>query len=111
MKANATVTEAAATTVPKEQLMEDLRAVVTDAEELLRATANQTGEGIASAREHIRGVCTMRECVWHRPKPLWLSAPGKRPRPPMSMCMNIPGRQWGIGAGVGVLIGMLIARR
>jgi len=36
--------------VTKEKLMEDLRVVVADAEELLRATANQTGDRIAAAR-------------------------------------------------------------
>lgn len=34
----------------KDKLMEDLRAVVADAEELLKATANQTGERISAAR-------------------------------------------------------------
>jgi len=37
----------------KEKLMEDLRLVVSDAEELLRATANQAGEGAAAARARI----------------------------------------------------------
>lgn len=37
-------------TVGKDKLMADLRAVVTDAEELLRATANQTGERVTAAR-------------------------------------------------------------
>jgi ElaB/YqjD/DUF883 family membrane-anchored ribosome-binding protein len=40
--------------VPKEKLMEDLRMVVADAEELLRATANQAGEGAAAASARIR---------------------------------------------------------
>lgn len=34
----------------KDKLMEDLRAVVADAEELLKATASQTGERITAAR-------------------------------------------------------------
>ena len=37
--------------VSADKLMEDLRLVVTDAEELLRATAGQAGEKIAVARE------------------------------------------------------------
>lgn len=36
--------------IEKENLMEDLRAVVTDAEELLKATASQTGDRITTAR-------------------------------------------------------------
>ena len=46
----ATSTEAEAGHVTKGELMEDLRAVVADAEELLKATADQTGERIAAAR-------------------------------------------------------------
>lgn len=39
---------------PKEKLMEDLRLVAEDADELLRATTNQAGEGAATARALIR---------------------------------------------------------
>ena len=45
-----TAGEAEAEQVTKEKLMEDLKAVVADAEELLKATADQTGERIAAAR-------------------------------------------------------------
>jgi ElaB/YqjD/DUF883 family membrane-anchored ribosome-binding protein len=41
------------TDISKEKLMEDLRIVVADAEELLKATANQTGERIAAARARV----------------------------------------------------------
>ena len=46
----ATATEAEAEQVAKKKLMEDLKAVVAGAEELLKATADQTGERIAAAR-------------------------------------------------------------
>ena len=45
-----TATEAEADQVTMGELMEDLRAVVAGAEELLKATADQTGERIAAAR-------------------------------------------------------------
>jgi ElaB/YqjD/DUF883 family membrane-anchored ribosome-binding protein len=50
MTEQVTATEAEAEQVTKGKLMEDLRAVVADAEELLKATADQTGERIAAAR-------------------------------------------------------------
>jgi ElaB/YqjD/DUF883 family membrane-anchored ribosome-binding protein len=50
MTERVTVTEAEAEQITKGKLMEDLRAVVADAEELLKATADQTGERIAAAR-------------------------------------------------------------
>lgn len=37
--------------ISTDKLMEDLRMVVTDAEELLRATAGHAGEKVAAARE------------------------------------------------------------
>jgi len=43
-------TEAEAEQVTKGKLMEDLKAAVAGAEELLKATADQTGERIAAAR-------------------------------------------------------------
>jgi len=45
-----TATEAEAEQITKGKLMQDLRAVVAGAEELLKATADQTGERIAAAR-------------------------------------------------------------
>jgi len=45
-----TATEAEVAKGIRGKLVEDLKAVVADAEELLKATANQTGERIAAAR-------------------------------------------------------------
>ena len=50
MTERVTATEAEAKQVTIGELMEDLRAVVADAEGLLKATADQTGERIAAAR-------------------------------------------------------------
>lgn len=46
-------TATATVDISKEKLMDDLRVVVADAEELLKATANQTGERIAAARAKV----------------------------------------------------------
>ena len=43
-------TQEAVERASKEKLMEDMKIVVADAEDLLRATANQTGERIVAAR-------------------------------------------------------------
>lgn len=45
-----TATEPKVAQVSTDKLKEDLRTVVADMEELLKATANQTGERIAAAR-------------------------------------------------------------
>ena len=46
--------QSAANDVSKEKLVADLKIVVADAEELLRATASQAGEKVAAARERIQ---------------------------------------------------------
>ncbi len=50
MTGQATATEAEVEKGIRGKLVEDLKAVVADAEELLKATANQTGERITAAR-------------------------------------------------------------
>ncbi len=50
MTGQATATEAEVEKGIRGKLVEDLKAVVADAEELLKATASQTGERIAAAR-------------------------------------------------------------
>ena len=45
------------TDVSREKLASDLRVVISDAEELLRATAGQMGEKAIVARERIHDSC------------------------------------------------------
>ena len=60
MRTKAVNTKNTSIAVSKEKLMDDLRLVMADAEGLLRATANQAGEGAAVARariqENLQGV-------------------------------------------------------
>ena len=46
--------QTASSNVSKDKLVADLKVVVADAEELLRATASQAGEKVAAARERIQ---------------------------------------------------------
>ena len=111
MYADISATEDAGDATPKEQLMEDLRAVVTDAEALLHATANQTGEGVASARARIKESL-------HSAKERLATAEAalvERTRHAAKVTNEYvhenPWKAVGIGTCVGVIIGMLIARR
>jgi ElaB/YqjD/DUF883 family membrane-anchored ribosome-binding protein len=97
--------------VTKDKLVADLRVVVADAEELLRATASQAGEKVAVARERIREslatakarLAVAEEAVIERTK--------QAARATDEYVHENPWRAVGIAAGVGVIIGMLIARR
>ena len=94
-----------------QKLMEDLSAVVTDAEELLKATASQTGDRIMAARaraEESLKVAKMRladaqEAVLEKAKVAAKQAD--------TYVHDNPWKAAGIAAAVGVLIGALIARR
>jgi len=92
----------------KERLMEDLRMVVADAEELLKAIANQTGEQIASvsmkAGESLRAaksrLAEAQESAIDRIKVV--------AQTPDNYVHEYPWQSVGIAATVGILIGALI---
>ena len=96
---------------PKDKLVADLKVVVNDAEELLAATAQQTGEKIAALRERMQD----------NPRDARLrladaeAAVRAKTRAVAKATDNYvhenPWRAIGVAAGVGVIVGMLIGRR
>ena len=85
---------------PAAKMMDDLRAVVADAEELLRATADEAGpkiqevraraeESLRAAREHLKGAGAELD----------------------SQVRANPWAAVGIAAGVGLIIGILLSRK
>lgn len=97
--------------VARQKLAEDFRAVVNDTEELLRATANQTGERITAARTRLEEtlhdtkvrLAELQETAIERTK---VAA-----RRTDEYVHEHPWQAVGVGAAIGVLVGMLIARR
>ena len=97
--------------VSKDKLMEDLRLVVSDAEELLHATANQAGEGAAAARARIQEnlqvvkgrLVDAQAAVFERTRQAAKDAD--------RYVHDNPWQAIGISACVGAIVGMLIARR
>jgi ElaB/YqjD/DUF883 family membrane-anchored ribosome-binding protein len=95
----------------KEKLMEDLRLVVADAEELLRATASQAGEGAAVARARIQEnlqvvkgrLVSAEEALIERTRDAAKDAD--------RYVHDNPWQAVGVAACVGAIVGMLIARR
>ncbi|HCU53636.1 MAG TPA: DUF883 domain-containing protein [Gammaproteobacteria bacterium] len=97
--------------VAKERLVKDFRAVATDAEELLKATASQTGERVTAARARIEE--TLREA---RERLAELEegalARGKQAvRRTDEYVHDHPWESIGVAGAVGLLLGMLISRR
>ncbi len=97
--------------VTKDKLVADLRVVVADAEELLRATAGQAGEKVAVARERIQESLATAKARLAGAQEELLERTKQAAHATDEYVHENPWRAVGIAAGVGVIIGMLIARR
>ncbi len=96
--------------VSREKLMRDLRIVVSDAEELLRATANQAGENVAAARERIQeNLDTAKEHLVAAQQHIALKT-REAARATDEYVHENPWKAVGIAAGFGLIVGMLISR-
>jgi ElaB/YqjD/DUF883 family membrane-anchored ribosome-binding protein len=99
------------TTAQTDKLMADLRLVVADAEELLRTTAGQAGEGAAELRNKVQaslarardGLAEAQEAAITKAKAAGRAAD--------DYVHDNPWRSIGIAAGFGLLVGLLIGRR
>lgn len=99
------------TQLHKERLVADLKAVVQEAEDLLKATASDAGEGAAEMRSRIRAslerakdnLLEIEEAAVERAR-----AAG---RATDNYVHENPWQSMGAAAAVGLLVGMLIARR
>lgn len=96
--------------VSREKLMRDLRVVVTDAEELLRATAGQAGEKIAVARERIQENLAAAKARLVVAEEAVVAKTKQAAKATDEYVHENPWKAVGIGAGVGLIIGMLISR-
>ena len=97
--------------VTKQKLMDDLSAVVSDAEELLKASASQTGERITVARaraeESLKSakvrLAVAQEALTERAKMAAKEAD--------AYVHENPWKAAGVAAAAGLLIGAIISRR
>lgn len=96
--------------VSKEKLMQDLRVVVSDAEELLRATAGQAGEKVAAARERIQENLAAAKARMIAAEEAVIAKTKQAAKATDEYVHENPWKAVGIAAGAGLIIGMLIAR-
>ncbi len=96
--------------VSKEKLMQDMRAVVNDAEELLRATAGQAGDKVAAARERIQAnLASAKERLAEAEHAL-VEKTKQTAKATDEYVHENPWKAVGIAAGVGLIVGLLISR-
>ena len=99
------------TETSKEKLVADLKLVVSDAEELLRATASQAGEKVSAARERIQASLASAKVKLNEAERVAVERAKEAAKQTDEYVHEHPWRAVGIAAGVGLLLGLLIGRR
>lgn len=94
----------------KEKLMHDFNAVMSDAEELVRATAGQAGEKVAAARERIQQNLASAKVHLNDAEEAVTAKAREAAKVTDQYVHDNPWKAIGIGAGCGLIIGMLISR-
>lgn len=99
------------TAVSKEKLVQDVKVVIADAEELLRATASQAGEKAAVAREKIQDSLHRAKVKLAEVEEVVVDKTKQAARATDEYVHEHPWKAVGAAAGIGLIIGLLIGRR
>ncbi len=97
--------------VNKQKLLADLRVVVADAEEILRATAGQAGEKMADLRAKLQDHLSSARHSLAEAQAAVVERSKQVARVTDDYVQDNPWRSVGIAAGIGLLVGLLIGRR
>ncbi|HUX89201.1 MAG TPA: DUF883 family protein [Gallionellaceae bacterium] len=95
----------------KEKLMDDLRLVVADTEELLRATANQAGESVTAARTRIQENLQVVKGRMISAENVLVERARDAAKDADRYVHDNPWQAVGVSACIGAIVGMLISRR
>ena len=99
------------TAAQTDKLMADLRLVVSDAEELLRSTAGQAGEGAAELRDRVQASLSRARAGLADAQDAAITRAKAAGRAADDYVHDNPWRSIGIAAGFGLVVGLLIGRR
>lgn len=99
------------TDVSKEKLAADLKIVISDAEELLRATAGQAGEKVAELRGKMQDRLNNARATLAKAQDAVVDKAKQVGNATDDYVHDNPWKSVGIAAGVGLLVGILIGRR
>ena len=97
--------------ISADKLMEDLRLVVTDAEELLRATAGQAGEKVAAARARAGESIDAAKARIAQAGYAAASQTREAAKATDEYVHDNPWTAIGVAAAVGLVIGVLLAKK
>jgi ElaB/YqjD/DUF883 family membrane-anchored ribosome-binding protein len=99
--------EQARSDVPREKVKEDLRALVRDAEDLLKATAGNMSETAKEARSRLGEALDKAKATCHRTEEKTVAAAKATDK---VICEHTY-ESIGVAFGLGLLIGVLVARK
>ena len=99
------------TAVHKDKLMNDLRVVIADAEELLRATAGQAGDKLGDLRAKAQDHLASAKIKLADAEAAVVDKAKQAGRVADDYVHDNPWGAVGVAAGIGFLVGLLIGRR
>jgi ElaB/YqjD/DUF883 family membrane-anchored ribosome-binding protein len=97
--------------VNKDQLIADMKVVVSDAEELLRATASQAGEKVTALRGKIEDNLAKARATLADAQAAVVEKAKEAGHATDEYVHDNPWKSVGIAAGIGFVVGLLIGRR
>ncbi len=97
--------------VTTDKLVSDMRVVIGDAEELLRATANLAGEKVSAARAKMEDSVRSAKVKLAEAQDVVIDKAKAAAQATDDYVHAHPWKAVGFGAAIGVIVGMLIARR
>jgi ElaB/YqjD/DUF883 family membrane-anchored ribosome-binding protein len=99
------------TDVSKDKLVADMKVVIADAEELLKATASAAGDRVSAARTRMEDSLRIARVKLAEAQEVVVDKAKAAARATDDYVHANPWRSVGIAAGAGLVIGMLISRR
>jgi ElaB/YqjD/DUF883 family membrane-anchored ribosome-binding protein len=99
------------TDVTKEKLIADVKLVIADSEDLLRATAGQAGEKIAEIRARSQDRLAAAKIKLAEAEAVMVDKAKQVGRVADDYVHDNPWRSVGVAAGFGFIVGLLIGRR
>ena len=99
------------TVASQEKLVADMKAVIADAEDVLKATADQTGEKIASLRARIQERLHAARVRLADAEAVLREKTRAMAKATDAYVHENPWKSIGVAAGVGFLVGFILGRR
>ncbi len=95
----------------QEQLVSDIKSVISEAEEMLSATADQAGESVTRLRDRIQARLREAKVRLSDAEAVLVAKTKAAARATDEYVHESPWTAVGIAAGVGLLVGLIIGRR